>query len=293
MKKIILGLLFVICILPIISFAQSQDTSGGRKSKQSFLPPVRRNVPGLRFSLSTGELYIPDFFKADSDGKFDLAVFFHGAAWCSEQGFYDARKNAVLVSISLKSYEEAFQDTTRFQKILDEVTLTLETTNTISHPRIGKICLSSFSGGYSAVRAILKVPMYYDRVTDLVLADSLYCGTDATGKFLDDKQMAPYLRFARDAASGKKTMWFTQLYPPEEQYRDNNTTHTAAYLMEHLNGNRVSQNQTNPLGMQLLYSCDTGNFHIRGYAGMANQDHFNHFYNIGEYFGKMSFDSIE
>ncbi|MDI6784244.1 MAG: hypothetical protein QME64_09160 [bacterium] len=41
--------------------------------------------------------------------------------------------------------------------------------------------------------------------------------------------------------------------------------------------------------MLLLYSCDKRGFHIRGYAGMTNQDHFNHFYNLGEYYKKLSF----
>ncbi|MFH0795294.1 MAG: hypothetical protein V2A74_14830, partial [bacterium] len=85
---------------------------------------------------------------------------------------------------------------------------------------------------------------------------------------------------------GRKTMWFTQLYPPEEQYRNNTTTRTAFYLIDHLGGTRVARNEINKLGMQLLYSCDVGSFHVRGYAGMTNQDHFNHLYNMAEYLAK-------
>ena len=84
-------------------------------------------------------------------------------------------------------------------------------------------------------------------------------------------------------------MWFTHLFPPEEKYRDNTTTRTASYLIEQMRGVRVPQSEVNVLGMRLLYSCDIGDFHVRGYAGMTHQDHFNHFYNLAEYFGRISF----
>ena len=263
------------------------------KLSNKITPPERKNIPGERFSLSTGKMFIPDYYKAPKDGKFDLVVFFHGAAWCSEQVFYEGRKNAVLVSISLSDYQGYFEDTTRFQKILDEIVLTLDTTGIIHNPSIDRICISSFSGGYSAPREILKTPAYYNRINDMILADSLYCSfTDTTRRHLNEEQMAPFLHFAQDAAKGEKYFWFTQLYPPEKKYRDNTTTKTATYLIEHLHGKRVSRYQVNKLGMTLLYSFETGNCHILGYAGMTNQDHFNHLYNLGEYYSKLPFETI-
>ncbi|MCX7018616.1 MAG: hypothetical protein WCK47_11600 [bacterium] len=35
---------------------------------------------------------------------------------------------------------------------------------------------------------------------------------------------------------------------------------------------------------ELTTGADTGNLHIFGYTGMTNQDHFNHFYAIGDLF---------
>jgi len=35
---------------------------------------------------------------------------------------------------------------------------------------------------------------------------------------------------------------------------------------------------SNSAGARLLYRADAKNFHVLGYAGMLNQDHFNHFY---------------
>jgi len=41
--------------------------------------------------------------------------------------------------------------------------------------------------------------------------------------------------------------------------------------------------------VHVRYSCDVGDFHVRGYSGMTHQDHFNHFYNLAEYLEMISF----
>jgi hypothetical protein len=297
MRKINMVILSIIIFCSCIGYgiAQSQDTTISQttaivKRSTGITPPKRIEVPGQRYSLATGQMFIPDYFKPMKDGRYNLVVFFHGAAWCSEQVFYPAHKNAILVSVSVKSYSETFSDTTRFQQILDEVNLTLETAKVIEHPKLNILSVSSFSGGYSAVFEVLKVPQYYNRISNLILADSLYAGfTDTTKTVLIEEQMAPFLKYAQDAAKGKKTFWFTQLYPPEEKYRDNTSTKTASYLIDRLHAKKIEQYQTNKLGMLLLYSSDKKGFHIRGYSGMTNQDHFNHFYNLAEYYEKLSF----
>ncbi|MCX7919487.1 MAG: hypothetical protein N3A72_07740 [bacterium] len=292
-KFILLVILAIVFEKTGASFAQTTDTTVSRTTvtrSSGIIAPKRIAVPGERFTLSTGQLFVPDYFKPKKDGRFNLVVFFHGATWCSEQVFYPAKKNAVLVSITVPSYQAVFQDTTRFQQILDEVHLTLQTANIIPHPKLSKLALASFSGGYVAVREILNVPEYYEQVDAVILADSLYCAfTDTTRTVLVEEQMAPFLKFALDAASGRKSFWFTHLFPPEEKYRDNTTTKTAGYLIERVHAKRIYQHKTNTLGMILLYSSDKKGFHIRGYAGMTNQDHFNHFYNLAEYYKKLSF----
>jgi len=255
------------------------------------IPPERRNIPGQRLTLSLGQLFIPDRFRAPAGGKIDLVIFFHGASWVAEQCFYSAKLNSVLYSISLKDYQKPFEKETSLQDAVEEVTAALRSNIHGGILRIDRICLASFSGGYVAVREILKNEGSYARITDLVLADSLYCAYEdpQTRLRLREDQLAVFLKFAEDAAKGKKRMWYTHLYPPEEKYRDNTTTRTASYLIDRLKGVRVAQNKTNSLGMLLLYSCDVGDFHVRGYSGMTHQDHFNHFYNLAEYMEMISF----
>jgi len=277
--------------IAVFSGAGQTPAPAAQSPEIVIIPPERRNVPGQRLTLSLGELFIPDYWRANAGGQVDVVIFFHGAAWVAEQTFYDAEKNGVLLSITLKNYQEVFQEPARFQATLDEVVTAIEKARLARPARINRICLASFSGGYTAVREILQHEADYSRVTDLLLADSLYCAyvDPETRVRLREDQLAPFLRFARDAGQGKKQMWFTHLFPPEEKYRDNTTTRTASYLIEQMKGARVPQSEINALGMQLLYSCDIGDFHVRGYAGMTHQDHFNHFYNLAEYFGRISF----
>ncbi|MGI8906126.1 MAG: hypothetical protein ACR2IE_06515 [Candidatus Sumerlaeaceae bacterium] len=38
----------------------------------------------------------------------------------------------------------------------------------------------------------------------------------------------------------------------------------------------------NSRGAKLLYRADRNGFHVLGYSGMTTQDHFEHFYAIGD-----------
>lgn len=263
------------------------------KPKTNFLiAPPRRDVPGKRITLDRGSLYVPDFFKPASN-RADLVLFFHGAAWCAEQNFYDARKNAVLVSISHTNYAEFFHDSHRFESILATVSNALAK-GKVCDGGIGNICLASFSGGYVAVREILKQETNTARVTDVVLADSLYAPrAKGNTNELDSAAMEPFLNYARRAADGKGTFWFTQLFPPEEKYRNNTTTLAANYLIDALKAQRVPADSRNSQGAQALYRADKGNFHVIGYAGMTTQDHFNHFYALSDLLKEISFTSVK
>ena len=259
-----------------------------REKNKIIIPPPKRDVPGKKFSLSLGNLYIPDFFKEEATTSTEVVLFFHGAPWCAEQNFYDAGKNAVLVSISVKDYSTTFKDSEKLSQILNETTTTLSRENITSKP-IGKICLASFSGGYPAIYEILKNKKFENLITDVVLADSLYAPRlKGTTNEIDPEAMKPFLDFARLAASGKRTFLFSHLYPPVEEYRTNTTTLTASYLIDHLNAKRQEAHSQNSRGAKLLYRADLGNFHILGYEGMYNQDHFEHFYSICDLFRETS-----
>lgn len=281
----------MLAVLIIHSATADEKSALNKRSEQQFpVPPAQRDVPGKHFDLSLGTLFVPDFFNPDLSVATEVVVFFHGASWCSEQTFYDAFKNAVIVSITVKNYGYplVFNDPEKFLQVLEETTTTLVREKITTKP-IGKVCLTSFSGGYSAIREILRLPQFENLISDVVLADSLYAPrVEGRENELEPAAMEPFVRFARRAVKGECSMWFTHLFPPLEEHRGNTTTLAADYLLNDLGLVRIPAFDCNTRGARLLYRTEKGNFHLLGYAGMTTQDHFEHFYALSDLFRKTS-----
>lgn len=265
----------------------------------------KEDLPGFSFSLSTGTIYIPPYFhpQGKKENIVNLVIHFHGAPWIVEQNFYFAQKNAVQVTISLPGlsgvYTNKYKDRQEFGRLLNEIMKILEREKIVNKPRLGKLCLTSFSAGFGALREILKVPKYYRLITDIVCADSIHCGfvsvTSATGVIttLNKKQMAPFLKFAKDAVQGKKTMLITHSEIDPLTYAS--TTKTADYLIEKVGAIRKPVSLLHPSqnnNMKLLSAADKGNFHVRGYAGNTPQDHMDHLYKIADFIKETSLPGI-
>lgn len=263
---------------PFPSSSPSASATAAKPTTPTLIAPPRRDVPGRRHELTLGTLYIPSFYRPAANRGTDVAVFFHGAAWCAEQNFYDARRNAVLVSIRRMDYGDVFRDAAALRGVLDETTTTLAREGICGGP-VRRLALVSFSGGYTGVREILKHSEFQLRVSDVVLADSLYgprLADDPTR--LNPEALAPFLAFARRAAVGEVTFLFSHLYPPEQKHRGNTTTVAARNLIEALGASPRPASGANSRAAQLLYRADQGRFHVLGYSGMTTQDHFEHFY---------------
>lgn len=262
------------------------------KPKSALVPPAKRDVPGKRFSVSLGNLYVPDFFKPDAGGT-DIVMLFHGAAWCAEQNFYDAKKNAVLVTVSLgmPEYARVFADVDAYKQIIRATEQKLIDEEVASAP-IGRVCLSSFSGGYTAIRELLKHDDVITSVTDVVLADSLYAPRQGDGP-PDYATLRSFVHYAKRAAAGDCKLLFTQLYPPEQKHRNNTTTLTAKYLIEEVGARKKPASGKSSRGAKILYSADKGGFHVIGYEGMTTQDHFEHFYGISDLWKRISFKTAQ
>jgi hypothetical protein len=253
------------------STAPTTEPRGGRVTA-----PERRDLPGQRILMTQGELFVPDFFVVGE--KTDVVVWFLGAPWIVEQEFYEARKNAVIFIATNQTIEANFPGPRHFDNLIANIQLALKKKEVVDKP-IGKICLCSFSGGYTAIYQLLTYEETTARINDVVLCDSLYArhvaGPDSE---LDDYQMKPWVEFARRAAAGEKNFFFSQLYPPEEKYRKNTTTLTADYLIQHVGAKKVADTGKTSRGTPILYRSDMNGFHVLGYAGMTNQDHFDHLY---------------
>jgi hypothetical protein len=274
--------LVIIVIFANTLFAQTPASKPSSRPGGEIVPPPRRDVPGRRFQTDWGELYAPAFYDPAKSKSAEIVVWFLGAAWCAEQNFYDAKKNAVLLCVNAEQMKHGFDQPERFRALLRDVQAKLADEHVTDKP-IGKVCLGSFSGGYPSVRQLLGQAVFKNLITDVVLADSLYAKRLSDTQ-LDPEQMAPFVAFAKRAANGECIFLFSQLYPPEEKYRTNTTTLAANYLIDQVGAKRKESDTKNSRGAKLVYRADLKGFHVLGYAGMTNQDHFEHFYSVCDLF---------
>jgi hypothetical protein len=138
------------------------------------------------------------------------------------------------------------------------------------------VLVSSFSAGFGGVRELLKVPEHYQRIDAIVLADSLYCGYTGDPKEhkVDPALMADFRRFAREAASGKKSLVISHSAQVPEGY--GSTTETADDLITCLGGMSVAVDAAWGKGLTLKRKFTKGNVFIFGFAGAEAADHMNH-----------------
>ncbi|MDI6784243.1 MAG: hypothetical protein QME64_09155 [bacterium] len=66
--KILIIILSISIFVPNLFFTQSQDTTVSlttTRPSTGIIAPKRLDIPGQRFALSTGQLYIPDYLNKD------------------------------------------------------------------------------------------------------------------------------------------------------------------------------------------------------------------------------------
>jgi len=283
---------FVFLTLLFFSFSCAQFRMHILKIPQ-FIPPdtkyVEKVAQGETISLSTGELFIPDYFKPSPEiNKVNVFVHFHGPMWLSKEHFYCAHpENSIHINISFQGlsgvYSKPFSDETLFQKILNEALEKTKEKVGIKELTVDKIYISSFSAGFGAVREILKKDEYYDKIAALIMADSIYAGyvDEEKLRVADAVDMKDFLRFAQESAISKKTMFVSHSYIDTKVYAS--TVDTANFLIAGIGEKRKKVREYNSRGMKLISRCDKWNFFVRGYEGDIAQMHMAHLYAIGEF----------
>lgn len=229
-------------------------------------------------------------FVAD-DGGFDVVFHFH-AGQMSERQIRESGLNAVFVSsgfgIGSGPYADMFADTNRFERMLADITRNVAKDTGKSGVHVRRVALVSWSAGFAAIGKILGVDRYYAMVDTVVLLDSLHSPylepnpkTAAQGADrVDVKMMAPFVRFAKDAAAGKKAMAITHsaIIPPDYA----SSTEATSALLTSIAVPLRTTDETNARGMRMATRADAGNLHVRGFRGRGPKDHFQHLYLIGE-----------
>lgn len=245
--------------------------------KRSITPS--KELPGktvqVREGTNTFSLFIPRDYQATA--PLQLTLHFHGAAWFAMQEHVRAGLKNPLLCVQLGEgssvYRRAFEDPSRLKRLIQETQAHLG----IKPQRADayQLQISSFSAGYGAVREIVKVPEYFQRIRRIVLCDSLYAGFESPQlKSPAEENIRPWIPFVRAAAGGKKTFVLTHSEVPTETYA--NTAACAQALIRAVGAPIETARPPHALEYPLKYRGDLGNFHVWGYQGTDAQAHMTH-----------------
>jgi len=240
---------------------------------------------GTRIRLQTvGEAFVPADLPRGRE-RVDLVVHFHGAPSVVEREFAAAGLRAVLVTVNYGGlsarYEKPFSDQKLFGTLLDETLAGAKARGLVAPTATWRrVCVSSFSAGFGAVRAILKVPAYFDRIDALYLADTLYAGYVGEGaeRKVDPEDVRDFCRFAAEAAAGRKTLLVTHSYLEPGRYAG--TQETADNLLAAAGTQRRAVDERGPGAMRIISRADKGRFHLWGGEGKTGEDHMGHLRNM-------------
>jgi hypothetical protein len=226
--------------------------------------------------------------------SFDVIFHFHAGKFAQKE--YCAESNgAVLVSLNYgagtEPYAKAFNDPKRFGAMVDEVLALMRARTGNPKLVIHRTSLFAWSAGYASIGRIL-TQGYYDRIDTVVLLDGLH--TNYLNKIpkrviklglpyphhVDVNGLGTFIRFAQDAAAGKKEFVFTHssIVPPGYA----STTETATELINIVKAQKVEEQVPAIRNLTRYYHADVGNFHIRGFTGTTKEAHIAHVHMVGD-----------
>jgi hypothetical protein len=247
--------------------------------------------------MSFGSYLAPKENFVAADGGVDVVFHFH-AGQMAERQMKESGMNAVFVScgygIGSGAYSTAFASPQRFENMLAELMKNLETQTGKKGLHVRKLALASWSAGFAAIGKILSVDRYYAMVDSVILNDSLHSQyldpnpkTAAQGaERVDLKMIGGFIRFAKEAVAGRKTMVITHsgIIPPD--YASSTEATQALLTAVAVQTTAVSEittgNWSSAVPMTLVKRADAGNLHVRGFKGGGPRDHFQHLYLLGE-----------
>jgi hypothetical protein len=277
--------------------AASQNPSPMIETTRAHERLVQRTLPGTvrMYAGPAGrpvEVFVPD--RTTSRETFDLVVHFHGAAWIPEQAVVALDRRTVAATVNLGSgsgaYDRGFSDPAVFDTLLAAVSREVSAA-TGKSPRLDRITLVGFSAGHGAIRAILREPRHFERVSAILLLDGMHTSYVpegsllATGGAIDSTNLVAFANFARAAMRGEKRFLVThsEIFPGMFV----STTETADWLLHALGLQRKPVVQWGPRGMQQLSEVRAGRFELLGFAGNSAPDHIDQFHSEPEMLARL------
>ena len=248
-----------------------------------------------------GVVYIPGTFSS-IDGAYDLLIHFHGNVKVIVESAEVAQVNAIVAVINLgvgsAVYENAYAAPGTYEALIEQIHHTV-TERGLENATVRRVALSSWSAGYGAISTILQVRRGTEPLDALMLSDGLHCGRlPERPSALNNRQLAPFVKAARQAAEGKLLFAITHSEIDPVTYVGSGET--ASYLLDAVRDEAPTQNQplVAPAHLQLKAAVNAvepslekkleptrdvrvGDLHVRGFRGQTREHHSSHLLQIG------------
>jgi hypothetical protein len=239
-----------------------------------------------------GLFHAPESFHSD-DGAFDLVVHFHGNALIVEESVNAAKINALVYIVNLGigsgPYEDRYAVPGVFAESLSRIRITAEKRG-LRDAKLRRVAISAWSAGYGAAAKILESKKNFEQVDALLLLDGLHASYLDKQRKRDPNpaQIEMFMRFAKEAAEGKKlfTMTHSATRPPEYA----SVTETADVILKSLGVERIETTDTPPQVtlpategvmtkkryLEQTTEARKGGLRVRGYVGQTPDHHISH-----------------
>lgn len=219
------------------------------------------------------------------DGHVDVLVHLKGSPQRVQQALRAAGVSAISIVVTdgglSKAYTDRFADPAALQRLLDESLVIVRARDDVpDDAALGRLWISSFSAGYAAVRELLKHDQWFDRIDGLLMLDSIYAGyVSEQDRRPIPGQLAGYVRFAKAACEGKKTMVVTHTRLTPGSYAS--TWETADVLLAETGVQPKADDREIAPGLKTYRVASRGSFHVIGTQGDDGGEHGRHLANIG------------
>ncbi|HRI72162.1 MAG TPA: hypothetical protein PK156_48345, partial [Polyangium sp.] len=267
------------------------------------LPPTPDMPPELRADykfkrdghvlVMGGLLHVPTAFRSD-DGSFDLYMHFHGNPTVVKESANGASLNALVYTVNLGNgsgpYEEKYSVVGIFEQTVNKILETVKTRG-LKEAKVRRVAVGSWSAGYGALSRVLNVEANVERIDSVLVMDGIHAAyLDPKTKVVDPVRLAPFLRFAKLAADGKRLFSISHSEIGGMTYAS--TQETADALLREVGAERAAAKQTPPritippllaalpkpqeAWLEQTTEAKTGELHVRGYSGQTPDQHMAH-----------------
>ena len=262
------------------------------------LPPEQRADYKMKREghvfVNGGLLHVPPKFRSD-DGEFDLYMHFHGNTQLVEESVAGAGLNAIVYTVNAGNgsgpYEEKFSVAGVLDQTIEKIQETAKKQG-LRDARVRRVALGSWSAGYGALAKLLDVAKYVERIDSVLVLDGIHAAyLDPKAKTVDPLRLAPFLRFAKLAAEGKRLFTITHSDIGGTTYAS--TAETADALLQEVGAERTPASDTPPrvttktalaafnkgaqeTRLEQKTEGKKGGLHVRGYSGQTPDQHMAH-----------------